>query len=642
MKYLLFISFCVLSLSVQSQQLNKWERFSSPDEKLEFVLTTGEELTYSVKSFLQPVISDAKLGLKFKDLGVLGTNMVFDKIEESSHNETWTPILAKNKLVEDNYNQVHIYLRETVFPGRTLQIIVRLYNDGIAFKYRIDDEMYASQVELEEELTQFAFWMNTDCWAADYGSYRSHQEAEFKKQAVSDIGPDAFIGLPLLAKSGTKYVAVTEAALKNWPGLYLKGAARTKTGAVLQGHLSKKVNEKGKIQAGTIQLPAESPWRVVMVADKQGELIESDIIQNLNEPSIIEDPSWIKPGLCAWDSWWSRGVDMTNASVKKYIDLASENNFPYMLIDTDWYGAPNRSTANVLTLNPNISMWELLRYAKSKNVRLWLWLHHEDLNRSMENAFKLYNSWGIAGVKIDFMARDDMDMVKWYHETLALAAKYKLMVNLHGAYKPTGIRRTYPNLLTREGVLGNEYNKWSYRVTPEHNVTIPFTRMLAGPMDYTPGGFQNRGMGEFKPQLNTLVMGTRCHELAKFVVYESPLTTVCDHPDNYKNQGGMDLLRRVPTIWDETKVLDGEIGEFIIIARRKDTKWYIAGMTNSKARDLSIDLKVLDSNSTEISLWKDKVGESYTDLIERKESLSEDQVLLVSMAPGGGFVVIME
>lgn len=641
MKQTITIALLIVSTFVTAQ-VNKWESFNSPNGNVEFVLTTGRQLLYSVKSDHQPVINDSRLGLVFKNLGVVGNNMVLENFTETTINETWEPILSKNSQVINHYNLVHINLKQHVFPGFKLQLIVRIYNDGVAFRYLLDDDMYDKTLWLEDELTSFSFWMNSACWAADYGSYTSHQEAEFVKMSVADVKDDAFVGLPLLAKSGTKYVAIAEAGLKDWAGMYLKGGQNKGKDATLYAHLSKVKSKQGELSVGRVSMPVKSPWRVVMVGARPGDLIESDLIQNLNEPSKIVDPSWIKPGLCAWDNWWSRDVKMDTKNIKVYIDLAAQNKFPYMLIDWHWYGVPDKVKSNVLTVASSVNMPEVLLYAKSKKVKLWLWLNHTDLNRNMEKAFALYQSWGIAGVKIDFMARDDMQMVDWYHKTTALAAKYHLMVNYHGAYKPTGLRRTYPNLMTREGVLGNEYNKWSYRVTPEHNVTIPFTRMLAGPMDYTPGGFQNRGIGEFKPQINTLVMGTRCHELAKFVVYESPITTVCDHPSNYEQQAGMDFLQHVPTVWDETKVLQGEVGEFIVMARRSGSTWYLAGMTNSKGRELSVDYGRLLKGATSITLWKDKVEGKATELIHRTESVSDNQQLLLTLAPGGGFVAIIK
>ena len=247
---------------------------------------------------------------------------------------------------------------------------------------------------------------------------------------------------------------------------------------------------------------------------------------------------------------------MDTKTIKEFIDFAAKNGFPYQLIDWQWYGAFNDEKADITKVNPAVDMPEVLRYAKEKNVGIWLWLHYADLKKQPQ-ALALYEQWGIKGIKVDFMNRDDQEMVNWYHETVKLAAKHKLMVNFHGAFKPDGWSRTYPNLVTREGVLGNEYNKNSSRATPDHNVTLAYTRGLLGAMDYTPGGFLNKGFGDFSISTPTSVQGTRCHQLAMFVVYESAIATLCDHPQNYENQLGFDFIKNVPTSWKDTYFLVG-------------------------------------------------------------------------------------
>jgi alpha-glucosidase len=258
----------------------------------------------------------------------------------------------------------------------------------------------------------------------------------------------------------------------------------------------------------------------------------------------------------------------------------------------------------------------------------------------MDAAFPLYEKWGVKGVKIDFMARDDQWMVNWYQKVVKKAAEHHLTVDFHGAYKPTGWTRTYPNLLTREGVLGGEYSKWSSRVTPEHNVTLPFTRMLAGQMDYTPGAFLNRSMGQFRNGSPTQAMGTRCHQLAMFVVYYSPLTVACDHPDNYKDEPGIDFLKKVPTVWDDTKVLNGEVGEYITMVRKKGDTWYLGSMTNSLPRKLEIDLDFLDNGKWELHYFKDAADADVnaTNLESGKINVQAADQLQIQMASGGGYV----
>ena len=289
--------------------------------------------------------------------------------------------------------------------------------------------------------------------------------------------------------------------------------------------------------------PRQSPWRTFVIARQPGRLVESDLVLNLSSPCVLADTSWIKPGIASWD-WWSQVTRPSTATFKELIQFSADMGWSYVLLDAGW---SSRNT--ILQSSPAVNMEELLAFAKEKNVRLWLWLHWSsvDRNDAYREAFPLYEKWGIAGVKIDFMNRDDQDMVNWYEKIAKAAAEHHLMVNFHGAFKPTGMIRTYPNQITREGILGNEYNRWSARVTPEHKTTLPFTRLVAGPADYTPGGFLNKQLDQFKFNVRpTQVQGTRCAELALFVCLESPVINASDHPSHYKDQPGLDFLKIVP------------------------------------------------------------------------------------------------
>jgi alpha-glucosidase len=638
-------SFCLLIVIValiSSVANAKSIAVKSPDGETEFILNASENLSYSVIFNGSTIIENGKLGLKVLKSPAIGKYLEIVESSTQEVNNTWQAVQKQHESIVNHYNELSVDLEEIKFPGRKLKVIVRAYNDGVAFRYLVPFGADRQKCNLEKELTTFNFTDDVTCWAADYKSFKSHQEEPFEKQKLSELSDKGFYGLPMTVKiAGNCYAAITEAHLNKWAGMYLKTATNATELSVDLSNIKNDGSEEQFICK--LELPHQSPWRVIMLGEKPGDLVESEIIMNLNPECEIENADWIKPGLCAWDSWWSRGVKMENDEIKKYIDLASGNGFPYMLIDWQWYGMYNKPEADVTTVADQLDMPMLLDYAKQKNVKLWLWLYWTDVTRNMEEAFKLYESWGIVGIKIDFMALDGAEMVEWYHNTVKLAAKYHLMVNFHGAYKPTGFRRTYPNLMTREGVLGNEYNKWSYMVTPEHNVTLPFTRMLAGHMDYTPGGFRNSSKGEFKPQINTRVMGTRCHELAKFVVFDSPITTVCDHPENYEDEHGMDFLQNVKTVWDDTKVLQGEIGEYIVMARRSTDQWFIAGMTNSDKRTLEISLDFLNDGNYKLQLYKDgDATKNDASKLEFSEStIGNGETLTVNCASGGGFVGII-
>jgi len=507
----------------------------SPDKRVEVKVNVGENLSYSVFFNGKEVLVDSPIGFTFENAPPLGADMELVSKGESEINETWRPVLKRKAEVINHCNQVLLQLKETRFPKRNINLTFRAYNDGVAFRTEFLGEQRRHQFTITDEQTSFYFPGDLKCWAANHKGYGSHQENEYFKRNLTDLKEEWVIGLPMTVKVNERcYVALTEANLTNFAGMYFKPVSQgSKIGVKSQlAPLPGAGENKNKVH---LTLPHKTPWRVIMLAETPGQLVESEIVSNLNEPCAIEDPSWIAPGISAWDHWWSGRVKMDTKTIKEYIDLAADMGWPYQLIDWQWYGQYNLPNADITSVTKSVDMPGVLAYAKKKNVKCWLWLYWTDVDRTdFDKACALYHDWGIAGVKIDFMARDDQEMVNWYHRIVKTAASHQLMVDFHGAYKPTGWRRTYPNLITREGVLGNEYNKWSMRVTPEHCLTLPFTRMLAGPMDFTPGGFRNRTGEEFANELPSNVQGTRCFQLAQFVIYDSPYQVACDHPDQYK------------------------------------------------------------------------------------------------------------
>ena len=316
-----------------------------------------------------------------------------------------------------------------------------------------------------------------------------------------------------------------------------------------------------------------------------------------------------------------------------------------MLIDAGWYAMSRDSANDDLTVPvPEVDIPALLARARSKNVKIILWVEWGPLDRQMDKALALFEQWGVAGIKVDYMNRDDQEMVNFYERCVRAAAEHHLVVDLHGAYKPTGLRRTYPNLLTREGIMAMEYNKWSERITPEHDVTAAFTRMLAGPMDYTPGAFRNAARGKFKPlDIEPMSQGTQAHQLAMYVVYESPLAMLADHPAAYEGQPGLEFIERVPTVWDDTRILDGRPAEFIVAARRKGDAWYVGAMTSWEARELAIPLDFLAPGIYDARLFADgaAAAEDGTSLVVRTERVEAGGQLAIRLAPGGGLAAIL-
>jgi len=638
--------YCVLIIVVSwtAPSFAQTFKLASPDKRTIVEISNHTRLQYTVSNNGLTIIHPSSLGFEFKDESAIGADMSVTGHVEHSINQTWMPVVkTKHQVITDRYNELVLSLAEKSGQMRRMNIWFRVYNDGIAFRYQLFGADKIGDRQIVRELTSFNLPALAKAWVADYGSYTSSQETEFKPRTLNHITEKTIAGLPLLIEVDQRhYAAITEANIDNYPGFYI-GSLTTDTSATGQINLIPKLsplpgeNESGVKARFTNDLL--TPWRVVMLADSPGKLIESELIQNLNPPCALKDAGWIKPGMSAWDNWWSGDVKMDMPTIKKYIDLASAQHWPYMLIDWQWYGPFNKPEADITKPATQLNMPEILAYAKAKKVKCWLWLYSSDVNRNdnFEKAFPIYAQWGIAGVKIDFMDRDDQQMVNWYRRIIKSAAKYHLMVDFHGAFKPDGIMRTYPNMITREGVLGEEYSKFSTRITAGHNTTLPFTRMLAGPMDYTPGGFLNVKKEEFRKGSPTQVMNSRCAELAKFVIYESPFTVYCDAPEHILGKPGADFLSNMPTVWADTRVLGGYPGEYIIMAKRSGKDWYIGAMTNDTERTLPLKMDFLPPGKYILSSWAD-VMSSPQSLTRSKSTVSASSVINIRLDTAGGWV----
>ena len=641
-----------LSSPVLSAQSNP-TTVSSPNGSLQVsfsVLTDGPQkgqLVYDVAYHGKPVVVQSSLGMDIQDQQPLGTNVeIVSSTPPSKVDETYTIPAGKSNPVRNYYNAITVDLREPGNFSRSFSIEARVYDDGIAFRYVIPDQNAMKSLFIVNERTQFQFSKEATTYPLILRNYQTSWEDSYHTLPTSSIHPEWLVALPLLAYvPGVAWVGIAEADIDNYAGMYLQ--ADEHNGRALVARLAPRVDVPDV--AVIAQTPLHSPWRVMMIADDPGRLIESNIVINLNPPCAIADTSWIKPGKAAWD-WWSGeaadGVDfkpgMNTATMEHYIDFASKSGFEYMLIDAGWAAhttGVNASGADLTQTQPDINLPEILDFAHSKNVRIWLWAHWSDIDRQMDDAFPLFEKWGVAGVKIDFMNRDDQWMVDLYRRVVKKAAEHHLMIDFHGAFKPDGLRRTYPNLLTREGVMGLEYNKWSYRVTPDHNVMLAFTRMLAGPMDYTPGGFRNTTRDQFEPRnLRPEVMGTRAHQTALFVVFESPFEMVSDYPEAYEGQKELAFLSAVPTSWDETRVLNAKVGDYVTIARRRGAEWYIGSIAGWHAADLDIPLNFLGPGQYTAEIYSDApdAAENPTHTTLDRRSVSQSTVLKAKLVSGGG------
>jgi alpha-glucosidase len=647
-----FVFVAALLAPAQDAGQNRWQ-VASPNGQIVFVLSNGSSgsgpvaLRYSVDFHGKRLLDEGELGLDLQGLPALGPGMHFVGSKPGSQDETYTIPVGKTKEVRDHYNSLVADFEGE--SGTKLSVEVRAFDDGVGFRYVVPEQPSIKSVHISAERTQFRYSKDATLYPLVVSGFQSSYEDDYQMRTVGSLHHDWLVALPLLAEvPGTGWVAITEANIDNYAGMYLRS---DKPLFSLRAELSPKVDVPGVAVDATV--PFHSAWRVLMIGDAPGRLIESSIILNLNPPSKIADTSWIQAGKSAWDWWsgdWATGVNFTpgmnTATLKHYIEFASDSGFPYMLIDAGWaLSTPGAKSgdyadpADITRYNPNVDLPELLRYAKEKNVRIWLWSHWTSVDKYMDQAFPLFEKWGVAGVKIDFMNRDDQWMVDWYRRVVEKAAEHHLMIDYHGAFKPDGLRRTYPNLMTREGVMGKEYSKWSARVTPVHNTTLPFTRMLAGPMDYTPGGFNNTNLENFIGRNKMpMSLGTRAQELALYVVFESPLEMVSDYPEQYKGQKAFDFIKQVPATWDEVRVIDGLPMRYITLARRSGKDWYVGSLTNWEERNSKVPLDFLGEGKYVAEIYADAPDATgnATHVAFSKHPVDRTTVLDVHMVSGGG------
>jgi len=643
----------------------------SPDGKIEVRLEMREDLStgiqgaqlcYSVYYKGETVLIPSPFALEFAQMPPLGGDLKVIQSSEKTIHDEWERLWGRRKLVMNHCNELTLELTENQAPQREFHFIVRVFNEGVAFRYALPDQPGIEEFQITSEHTEFRFARNHPCWAANDGGFYSGQESEVESLRLDELDSETPYMCPMLVHvRDVAWVLLTEANLTDWAGMYLQPTGNV---GALRTALSPSWNDPSV--RVTSKTPRQSPWRVLMVAEHPGRFMESDILQNLNEPLALEDPSWIQPGKSAWDRWWCGDhlpdadfeVGMNNETMKYFIDFAAEMGWQYQLVDWQWYGEPFAEKqgaysgfnpdADITTSIPEVDIPHLVQYANERGVDLWVWLHWKAADVQMDKAFPLYQKWGVKGVKIDFMNRDDQEMVNTYHRIVKKAADHQLLVNFHGAYKPTGWSRTYPNVITREGVLGNEYTKWSDRITPDHCLTLPFTRGALGEMDFTPGGFRQKGQETFRVVGHIwpgpFVMGTRAYQLAMFVVYESALQVVCDSPYNYRSSpAGLDFLKRVPTNWEDTRCIQGAVGDFITVARKSGESWFVGSMTDWDERELAIPLDFLGKGSYEAEIWMDayESGEYPDRLMKTKKTVTADDVIQANLASGGGHVMVL-
>lgn len=640
---------------------------SSPNGRLAIVLSDSAGLRYRVELDGKPLLAESVLGLAFADGTTLGPAAKITDVKKAEHDATWDNPLGQRRTVPDRYHELRVTLSEGADPVRTFGLVARAYDDGVAFRYELPEASGLGEFTLRRELTEFRFPADHRAWA---GTESACAENTYLERKLSDIpqktseewrrGQPYRSVLPLLVETPSAYVAVAESDLLNWAGLFLGGTGE----AAVRAELAPRQDGRGAVVG---RVPMASPWRVLLVGRTAADLVTNDLVATLATPSRVADSSWVKPGVSAWDAWWT-GVNSSqpqytavlargdNRSHREYIDFASEMGWPYQLVDwfwyqdmTDWrkslFSQPNQPSGDFTKSVPDIDLPSLVAYARAKNVKLFVWGHSLDLETAgVDKTLGYLASLGVVGVKIDFINSDSQEAVEWCVRVLEAAARHHLMVDFHGTYKPTGLARTYPNFVTQEGVLGNEYNKLGGSVTARHTLILPFTRGLLGPMDYTPGGFLNRTQSTFKVTYPAQVMGTRARQLAMTVVYRSPLLVLCDSPANYRGQPGVEFFRGLPTVWDESVVLSAEVGKHIVIARRSGQRWFIAAMNGDDALTLEVSLDALGLKGRNWNLLEFADGadaDAPETVVETTRDLGDTRTLTLRLSPGGGYAATL-
>jgi alpha-glucosidase len=608
----------------------------------------GGQLIYTVMFQGQVVIGPSILALYLEGQDTpLGGNVQLMNATSWQKDESYQPIHGKTSRVRNFHNALRLELEENTGPGRKLIIEARAYDDAVTFRYLVPVQPELSQFRLVKEQTEFRFVKDATAYALELPNYLSEYESEFIKLPVSafswqgGVSSEILIGCPvLLEMPGIGWMAITDADLRDYSTMYLSNPCGTYAGHWFTSRLAPQVENPSLCVTGA--LPHSSSWRVLMVAPDPGRFIESNVLTSLNPPCTLNDTSWIQAGKSAWN-WWSGcgGPDgkpaYTTEAMKYYVDFAAESGFRYMLIDGGW-----SAEDDITKMNGTVDVPEVVRYAAAKNVRIWIWTHSNAVARQMDEAFPLYEKWGVAGVKTDFVLRDDQKGMEFYCRSAEKAAQCHLMMDYHGATKPSGLERTWPNVMSFEAVAGMEQSRVGARDNPAHHLMLPYTRMLAGPMDYTPGAFDNVREDQFEArEVRTMVMGTRAHQLAMYVVYEAPFQMVSDWPENYKRQAAFQFVKDVPATWDETRVLNGFPGEFITVARRRGDEWFLGSMTNWTPRNLEVSLGFLGPGRYTAQIYAD--GMDAADFPKhvsiRQTSVQASTILRLQLAAGGGCAV---
>jgi alpha-glucosidase len=647
---LLFLS----GTSILYAQKPKHYEITSPDGTIILKVEPGTKLQWSVQHKGQQIIVPSSISLSLESGEILGDNAEIISAEEESINNQFDAINYRRSVVYDICNQF------TLKCKNDYGVIFRVYNDAVAYRFFTSKK---GDIIIKNEESNFNFTDDHMAFIPIQWDYRDNKifnssfEALYREINISRFPKDSLAFLPLLVDLGNNLkVEVLEADLEDYPGMYLD---LNQTGKGFKGVYApypleiyvKGINVIPGRRADYIARTNGTrsfPWRAITITTRDKDLLNCDIVQKLASPNRLTDISWIKPGQAAWD-WWNdiniSHVDfragMNTPSYKYFIDFASANNIAYIIIDAGW-----TTEADLTKSGPDINLEEIVAFGNQKGVGVILWASWKSVQQQMEKAFPFYAELGIKGLKIDFIDRDDQLAVASTYEIARLAAENHLLIDYHGIFKPTGLQRTYPNVVGYEGVKGMENVKWANEDVPRYDVTLPFIRNLAGPMDYTPGAMRNSNQADFRP-INSMPMskGTRCHQLAMYVIFEVPFQMLSDNPTIYmKEQECTDFITKVPTTFDETVPLEGKVAEYVAIARKKDNVWYVGAITNWTSRELTLDFSFLDEGEYEAVVFRDGINANRDATDYKKEVIKLRSVdkLTIDLSNGGGWAARIE
>ena len=660
MKKVLFLMMAMCAM-VAAEAKPTVKSISSPDGTLKVTVTIDQDIRWSVEADGKTVLNPSQIAMQIGENETWGVAPRLKKAVAGKIDEVIPAPLYKKAQVEDKCSTLTL-----TFKG-DYAIEFRAYDEAAAYRfistrkgaYTVKNEI--SEYAFAGEPTVFCSYTRSNANKEFSEQYFNSFETPYVIEPMTKMGQKRLMFLPVLVDMGDRKVCITETDLTSYPGMYLYNSNNDNT---LESHYAPvpdKIKQGGhnmlqglvesrKPYIAEVEGERSFPWRICIVANNDAKLLDDDMVFRLSHENVIGDTSWIKPGKVAWE-WWNdwglRGVDfqpgVNNRTYEYYIDFAAANGIEYVILDEGWN--VNRK-ADLMQVIPEIDIKHLCNYAKDRGVGIVLWGGYWAVDRDMENVFKHYSELGVKGFKIDFMDRDDQKMVEFYERAAALGAKYHLMCDFHGAYKPCGLSRKYPNVVNYEGVNGLEQMKWS-RFSDFDQVTydtqIPFIRMVAGPMDYTQGAMLNGTKSSYRvSNSDPMSQGTRCHQLAMYVVFEAPFNMLCDSPSNYEQEPECtQFIASIPTVWDQTKALDGKVGEYAVIARRSGDDWYVGGLNNWNQRQVEIDLSFLPEGQYELVNMVDgyRANVIARDFRIVKQSVDSSKKVKVTMAQGGGFAM---